>query len=673
MVTSIVFTPRAERDAHANMASFIELCKTRLRPFGNHFDFDANEWDVTEYASRRGMGTQRTRVHFSTLETANSTDRTFMESPFLDFAKAYLCYTSSLKSSIVPSHQVLLTRIVEAALKEHSPSPDPTKITVETLNRSAQIAMAGYSHNAAYTIGNLAERLGLFLNDHGLTEIPFQWKSPVPRPETKQRVGKEFDEQRKKRLPSPAALEALPQIFRMATESSDIIVSSVAALLCAAPSRVCELFELPSQCEVDQTYGPDKKKAYCLRWWPAKGADPMLKVILPEFADVVREAVAKIRTETESARKIARWYEQHPNQMYLPVGSEHLRHQEWLTNREIELVMSVKQVRNWRRFTAKVENKQDGKMRFEDVERNVLAMLPANFPVFSKHTGLKYSEALFVVLKDQMNIARVPKPCMIEPITMNTVNYGLGARIKHCGTSIFSRFGFTEPDGSPIQVVSNQFRHYLNTVAQYGGMSQLDIAKWSGRTNIHQNSVYDHLTTGQMLQIIQDAVGNESQMFGPLAKLPKKLPVSRDEFARLRAPTVHVTDIGFCIHDFVMSPCQRFRNCISCEDLVCVKGDPQKTHSLRERLGDIRGLLIEAEKAREVGYAGSERWIEHYREVAERYEQLHAFLTDPAIPDGTVIQLAPAKRNTALTSDVNRLSDTIPERSGQNRRERRTS
>lgn len=88
------------------------------------------------------------------------------------------------------------------------------------------------------------------------------------------------------------------------------------------------------------------------------------------------------------------------------------------------------------------------------MEEAVLALLPANFPVFSRHTGLKYSEALFVVLKDQMNIARTPKPNMIEPITMNTVNYGLGARVTHCGTSIFSRFGFTEPDGGPIQMVA---------------------------------------------------------------------------------------------------------------------------------------------------------------------------------------------------------------------------
>ncbi len=87
-------------------------------------------------------------------------------------------------------------------------------------------------------------------------------------------------------------------------------------------------------------------------------------------------------------------------------------------------------------------------------------------------------------------------------------------------------------------------------------MSQLDIAKWSGRKDIRQNAAYDHVTPDQMLQKIRDAVGDETQMFGPLAELPKRALIPRDEFARLKVPTAHTTDLGFCIHDFTMSPCQ---------------------------------------------------------------------------------------------------------------------
>jgi hypothetical protein len=54
---------------------------------------------------------------------------------------------------------------------------------------------------------------------------------------------------------------------------------------------------------------------------------------------------------------------------------------------------------------------------------------------------------------------------MIEPISINQINSGLGSRAEHGFPSVFSRFGFAEPDGSPIQITTHQFRHYLNTLA----------------------------------------------------------------------------------------------------------------------------------------------------------------------------------------------------------------
>jgi hypothetical protein len=37
-----------------------------------------------------------------------------------------------------------------------------------------------------------------------------------------------------------------------------------------------------------------------------------------------------------------------------------------------------------------------------------------------------------------------------------------------------------------------------------------------------------------------------------------------------------------------MSPCQLHRDCIHCEDLVCVKGDEEKTIRLRQNLDEAR-------------------------------------------------------------------------------------
>ena len=56
-------------------------------------------------------------------------------------------------------------------------------------------------------------------------------------------------------------------------------------------------------------------------------------------------------------------------------------------------------------------------------------------------------------------------------------------------------------------------------------MSQLDIAKWSGRKNVHQNSAYDHVSASELVLKIRSALGDDRQMFGPLAELPKRIVI----------------------------------------------------------------------------------------------------------------------------------------------------
>ncbi len=449
-----------------------------------------------------------------------------------------------------------------------------------------------------------------------------------------------------KKMPSDAALDALPKIFLVAVETPDLIVSSAAALLCSAPDRISEMLSLPNDCEVNHKRSKsDKNDAFGLRWWPAKGADPMVKWIVPSMTSVVQEAIGKIRAETNEAREVATWYENYPDKLYLPLSLEHIRVKEWLSMKELAEVLGFhdrQAATAWCKL-----NKLDyvikgkaGRVRFNDVQHAVIKLLPEAFPVLDRRTGLRYSEALFVARKNEMNVQRGTYRCMIEPITINQINSGLGSRAQHGISSIFSRLGFSEPDGTPIRITTHQFRHYLNTLAQAGGLSQLDIAKWSGRKDIRQNHAYDHVTPDQMLQKIRDAVGDSSQMFGPLAELPKSVLIPRNEFARLKVPTAHTTDLGYCIHDYTMSPCQLHMDCINCEDMVCVKGDQIKEARLKQRLEEARALFNKAQDAVAGGYAGSDRWMEHHTVTVERLSQLCSIIDDPKVPIGAVIQLS---------------------------------
>lgn len=41
-------------------------------------------------------------------------------------------------------------------------------------------------------------------------------------------------------------------------------------------------------------------------------------------------------------------------------------------------------------------------------------------------------------------------------------------------------------------------------------------------------------------------------------------------------PALYVTEYGYCVHDFSMLPCQKHRDCLNCNEQVCVKGDEEK-------------------------------------------------------------------------------------------------
>lgn len=640
-----VFTPKANLDASENLAAFVTMCKTQLTVFGADLPFEDMAWNVTDTVQLKGHGRKRVRILFSTQETVDDKNPTQMAEPFLSFAKAYTRYMQGMRPTKNPAFRVAALRALDASLRQGGYS-NPIKVDGDTFNRAARIIAERLSKATAYRVGAQLEVIAEFMSQHHLTVVPLSWRSFIKRPIDTVRVGQEFDKRRTEKMPSPSALEALPKAFHIATQTKDVLYSSIAAILCSAPDRINEVLLLAERCEVhDKTSAG--KEAYGLRWWPAKGADPMVKWIIPTMVSVVVEAIAKIRSLTEEARRIARWYESNPKKLYLPPEIEHFRTKDLLTMDDLCEVLFVDaegrtMARQWctQNAVSLVKRGRLLKVCFTDVERAVVAGLPTGFPMLNAESQLKYSEALIVVRRNELHPAKATYRCIIDAVSINQVNTGLGSRSQHGFESMFDRLGFSEPDGSSIRVTTHQFRHYLNTLAQAGGMGQLDIAKWSGRIDVRQNEAYDHVSADQMVAKIRQSIGNESQMFGPLAKLPKNIPISRDEFARLKIPTAHTTDFGFCVHDYTMMPCEQHADCINCSEHVCVKGDERKAEMVKRRLAEARELLARAKAATSEGYYGADRWMEHHQKTVGRLTQLVEILDNPSIPAGSVIQLA---------------------------------
>jgi hypothetical protein len=315
-----------------------------------------------------------------------------------------------------------------------------------------------------------------------------------------------------------------------------------------------------------------------------------MKCVITSMADTAKRAVDQIRQATVEARVVAAWYERNPTKVYLAPGFEHLRGCD-LDPHDVAALLGRAD------GNAFISNhklrKHNGRVCFADFEAKILAMLPPDFPEFDKKTGLAYSGALFVVLKHQFR-ATPPIRCMIERVSHSHISDGFGARVEHGITSLFERMGLKTPNGPPIRVATHQFRHLLNTMAQKGGASQLDIARWSGRKDVSQNAVYDHESAGELLARVRAMVGDENGIFGLPAEIRVNAPMTREDYARIVAPAAHTTEIGYCLHDFASAPCQLHMDCLRCEEHYCVKGNRHKTEVVRRQLTEARELLAKA-------------------------------------------------------------------------------
>lgn len=633
------FTPRAELEPQANLEAFIALCRNS-DVLGAREQFDKNAWEVGYVKGQNKVN----RVVFSTLE-ASREDRSepSLPHPFLDFAKATIVYLHDKRPVTSQAQRIAALRCLEAALREWNKASRPTAVNVEVLNTAVELARKQVSDAVAYRIAGQLQLIAEFMNSKGFISLRQTWVHGMKRPrELGSRISKEALDARQKKLPSAAVLRALGGIFQEAVQPADVLVSSYLAVMLCAPERINEVLRLAGNCLVAGDGRFDGKLG--LRWAGSKGAKDTTKWLPTQMVPVARQAISNLLKVTAPAKNIAAWYMDNPNTLYLHDGAAHLRGQEVLTAAEVALILwgdedATDQANTWARMTAELPKVQlagrKAGYRFEDVELAVLAMLPETFPFVPGAPELLCKDAMAIIRTNEMHAQKATYLCMITCADYSSITNPLGAREGR--SSIFERFNYTEDDGSPIELRSHALRHYLNMLAQLGGLSNAEIAIFSGRKDVRQNRAYDHMSSDEAQAPISQAL--KAGFTAGLIPAATRDLITRSEFKRFGVVAAHTTEYGWCMHNFASEPCQMYRDCINCEEQECVKGDAHKEANLRLLKEETEFLLNEARQALNDEEYGADVWVVHQSKTLERVNALLSIMDDPSVQLGSRIRL----------------------------------
>jgi hypothetical protein len=632
------FKPKAELDSTKNLLEFIRMCRQDLTVFGSI------NWDETCWP--RAMNFTKLGTHSRGVKES---DR--MDSDFINFAKAYFRYQQGHKPTKTRNESKALA-VIEAALLQSNKSAEINQIDFAVLDTAAALARDHYSKGAAYHCGREIERLAQFICKKNLvTAGIITWKNPIKKPHNINiQTGPKAKALQDKKLPSQEALVALAEIFSNNPKNpKDTFTTSTFAMTMSAPSRISEILELPVDCEVESS-NEDNTVKYQWRFYSAKGFQGSLKDIPDVMITVAKEAIHRIRALSEEPRKLANWIESNPNIPYRHADCPTVADDEPLT------VMQACQYLGFSSATRKECQSRlhqiqlstnDGVHTLNSLWQWALLLQPKGFPWLNKAKKIKYSNALFCMTRNLIGEQRGTSPLILWTPTNNIFNNTLSPRPTVLGhKNIFERYGYKDKEGIPLKLTSHQARHLISTLGKRAGLGDEILARWAGRANIKDNNVYNHMSEFELVAKAE-AMDTSLTLFGPAGQVSQHIPITTQEINLMERGSLHISVWGVCSHDFIMSPCEKFRDCLNCEEHVCIKGSNEKNVNnlklIKERLAQVEQDYLAASEALTNGYAGADRWFEYHQKTVDRLRQLVEILESPQIADGAQIKLRDGK------------------------------
>lgn len=597
--------------------------------------FDATTWDMTSLA-RQLIRTRRVYLHF----VGYSHPEEPLPPLYATVAKSWLLATRRTSVEYLKVCLLPVRLFWDVWLARHGGHDIVwAEISAADLDAAEEFMRQRWALSKTNkAIGQLLSFMN-WLAAHGICH-PIHYTIQTPRQRDFNNHTLAGQEARRARLPTQRALAGLADLYcQKNVLPSDRLRLAAAALLVVTGLRIGELLTMPLDCEVYEHR--NGQSYYGLRYHREKVGSSLevgaVRWLSPVQAELAQAAVTEIRQLTADPRAQAKVLEQHPDRV--PILGHH--EDEWLTKKQLSLALGLPTQTPLPAVPGQQLPYRVAGQRFlyrvGDVEKHLLAW--RTDPLWTMQTGpttyQMLSDTLLLAYRNFFHSRKATYSLLVEPLVYNHFKDFLAGRGQM--PSVFQRFDICEADGSPCRLTTHQFRHWLNDLADKGGLPVELLTRWMGRSDARDTQDYRHATVDERLAWLKENI-REGTVAGFMADVYHALPtVERDEFLNGQIQAVHVTPLGICVHDFAIEPCPYHLNCLrGCRHYLRTKGDErERTNLIRVQEITVHALAQAREQVTSERPALADAWIGHHEDTLRGIAAALAVDEMEQAPDGT--------------------------------------
>ena len=460
----------------------------------------------------------------------------------------------------------------------------------------------------------------------------------TPRQDSADRLTLDGQEARASLLPSEEAISALADVYSGQHELDpfDQLLSCVPALMFASGLRVIEPLQF--------TTNPIRKEGsrHFLFYFKAKGRRAIEEKIplTSNQAALAQEAVRRALELTRDARVRAKELVESPHQFPLPQWAIE---KDWMSAHEVAELFGISSVVMPIHVETKIDPSLNAKVFSrlsiqEHLQKQRERLCLESIRGVTKRadgTWLPLDEARVICFKKEGHDSKGTNRLVVNLVRQQQVGTFLGGH-SNGQKSIFERLGLYEKDGRTICLKSHQIRHYVSSKASGAGIADAYLVRWQRRAHEGDLVAYKHLTSEERLRRLREHV-KSGRLKGDIATMYFSLaPDERDIFLETVVQAIHMTHLGFCVHDFNTSPCPSAMNCVKrCGSyLFDTKDEVQRKRLIDLKLRNSRAL----EDAQAAEAAGNGLMVDEWvRELKATDEGLRIILAAEPGADSTLV------------------------------------